>query len=1158
MNTDLMIVSIFLIVTLVIGFYCGRGVTTFRDYAIGRKKMSSFVLTVSLIATTYGGIILNYRLDALYREGFYAFIRYLASAINFYLATRFVIVRMKEFTGHFSVAESMGSIYGLTVRMFSAIFGIMLTTALIASQFKVGLRISTILYPEIEKFPIYSAMFLAGLVILYSTFGGARAVAFTDVYQFFFFGICCPILICAFLYYAKNPLENWRSIQEIPEFNIKKMLVWDEALKCSLTFLLWRSIFPLDPARIQRFYMSSSVYQARKVYRNGAIVRAVLVFVFFSVALALHLGGHKVSTNQNVLDYIIELSYFPGMRGVLITAIIALLMSTADSNLHAASILFANDVLPVLTGKIRDANYTPSLRTVRIASVFIGFISLFVVLQTTNISQLMNKTVHLYGPAVTVPLIMSCFGFRPRSAAVLLTMLTSSAITLYRISYKAQDISQRNVFESLILSMIILFIYHYFLPKLPNTGWVGIKDRSAVELQNQETKYWWTKQMYNFKTLFTRQYRESLFPKKERSFILWGMYFILNTLLALCFIQKDYFNGYIYWYIAVMAIGTILIAYPSFDIYNRKPSYIYFVWPVLLVILLFVSSIQFAKLGNFVPMACALLICHLAASMVFFSLKVSIATLVLSIVLHKFIPPVLPWESLWNTLKWEINLEFIIAGVLSGISITGFGVYKYIRERMDVKLRIIELARSYERRISLEAIYNQVNWHRLDPTHGSDILREIGKMLEEPYQYLYANNQEKLGESVNLFMRKLSEFSNLLLQRAKEERSLKLRKKAIQAIAIKPIIFKAHNDTCNLDESMQLLLRNKTKTTILNVDPDLFERLLTINFLGISTSEQAIEHVVILTIADTSLRYNYVETNDSSENDTLTLTALAFCISTDSNLPNISPLYDITNEVTSVFLPKTEAQLYQAESRQIVQAHGGYVEIIETKNDLTCLYILPVSGEQVMHFKTYDPATLASEIAETPESLIQEKELITLLTAETTLSKETVEKTIAFIKNAHGLIKRKSGEPYYTHLMAVAKILLDVTKDPETILAGLLHDIVEDTPVTLSQIQIMYGNQIAYIVDMVTHYKTNGYRWKLDDKENKNILYECKDIRVIYAKLADRLHNLRTIHFKKPEDQKRIAKETITFYIPWGKSNNVSVWLSEMQHICEKILNIKK
>ncbi|AWN81595.1 GTP pyrophosphokinase [Candidatus Cardinium hertigii] len=139
--------------------------------------------------------------------------------------------------------------------------------------------------------------------------------------------------------------------------------------------------------------------------------------------------------------------------------------------------------------------------------------------------------------------------------------------------------------------------------------------------------------------------------------------------------------------------------------------------------------------------------------------------------------------------------------------------------------------------------------------------------------------------------------------------------------------------------------------------------------------------------------------------------------------------------------------------------------------------------------------------------------------------------------------------------MEVAKLLLEATQDPDTILAGLLHDIVEDTSVTLPQIELMYGNEVTSIVDKITHYNTNGYPWKWDNAAAQNILDACSDILVIQVKLADRLHNMRTLFARKPSDQQRIAQETLAFYIPWGTKHHVpQQWLTEMQQICEKIL----
>ena len=217
--------------------------------------------------------------------------------------------------------------------------------------------------------------------------------------------------------------------------------------------------------------------------------------------------------------------------------------------------------------------------------------------------------------------------------------------------------------------------------------------------------------------------------------------------------------------------------------------------------------------------------------------------------------------------------------------------------------------------------------------------------------------------------------------------------------------------------------------------------------------------------------------------------------------------------------------------------------------------MLPLDGRKVMHLKRYHTDDLFQEVAETFTSLAQEKELIDLLVKETTLEKEKISQTISFIKHIHGVTTRQTGEPYYTHPIEVAKILVDITKDPSTLLAALLHDTLEDSAVTLDQIELLYGTEVAYIVDMVTHYNVHGFRWKLDSVENNLFLQRCKDIRVVQVKLADRLHNLRTLSVRKYEDQVRIAKESLSFYIPWAKQNNLFNWIAEMEDICTKIVS---
>ncbi|WP_339044186.1 sodium:solute symporter family protein [Cardinium endosymbiont of Tipula unca] len=1160
MGIDLVIIVAFLTISLLLGLSHGRKVETFRDYALGRD-LSVFVLTCSLVATMSHAQTLNtIALD--YDDGFPGFFSSVILLFMVYVGAKVFIVRMAEFFGDFSIAESMGKLYGPIARRLTALVILVLLLCSLVTQLKVTLEVVRFSLPDLPNHTGYLLAISTGLImILYAALGGAKSIVMTDILQFLCFGCAFPVIGYLLLRHAKIPFaEGWAHFKQLPQFTDIDHIFSLQVLKRKAMFAVTLLFALFTPLAIQRVYMAKSLQQGQKVIVASVAARAYIFGALFCLAVLLHLGGH-VLNGEGIISYIISLVQSPAVRGILGITVLALLMSSVDSALHLLSVVIVNDLLPpsLFVGKSGD---TKKVQMGRWCILSIGIIGLYSALvYEGDIYILMNKGSSIYVPMVSVPFAMALLGFRVRKAVALVAMVVTGVYGTY-VSYHNAYARYTDapilagLATSVVVSICTLVVCHYIFPQLPHTGWVGIKDRTAVMLQNQETKHWWMQQLHNFKVLFTKQYRKGLLPTKESSFVILGAYFICSTLLALCFIQKDYFFPYIYWYMAVMVIGTILVIYPSFDMYKRKPDFIYLVWPVVLFMLFFVSGIQFAKLGHFSPMVCALLICHLAASMLFFSLKVSIGMLVAALMLHASMLFGTPLGNICSGLlaqglSWELVATALLAGAAAA---TGFGIYRYFQDSANAKDKVIELDRTYERRASLEAIYNQVNWHRLDPTHGSEMLQEMGKMLEKPCQYLYTYKQEKLGEDVNIFMKKLREFSSLLLQRAKEERSLKLNKRAVKSVAIAPIIFKAHSSMRSLDEPMQLLLCNQTKAKSLEVDPDLFERLLSINFLAISKSEQALDAIVYLTIVDTTLRYDYAKATQL-EKSAHVLSALAFCMSTHSKPEIVLPVYDMMNEATPVYLPKAAAQLYQAESRQIVQAHGGYIAATETKDKLTCLYVLPVAGKNVMHFKTYDPTDLGSEIAETPESLAQEKELVTLLTTATTLTKEVVEKTITFIKNAHGLVKRKSGEPYYTHPMAVAKILLEATKDPETILAGLLHDVVEDTPVTLNQIQVMYGPQVAYIVDMVTHYNTNGYRWKLDEDQNRSMLYQCKDIRVVYVKLADRLHNTQTLCFRKPVDQKRIAKETMAFYLPWGKRNNISFWLSDMKHICEEILN---
>ena len=167
-----------------------------------------------------------------------------------------------------------------------------------------------------------------------------------------------------------------------------------------------------------------------------------------------------------------------------------------------------------------------------------------------------------------------------------------------------------------------------------------------------------------------------------------------------------------------------------------------------------------------------------------------------------------------------------------------------------------------------------------------------------------------------------------------------------------------------------------------------------------------------------------------------------------------------------------------------------------------------------------------------------------------------IEKAYELAKKAHGNQCRKSGEPYIVHPLWVAIILANLEMDKETIVAGMLHDVVEDTEVTDGEIEKEFGKEVALLVDGVTKLGQLSYSSDKLEVQAENLrkmfLAMAKDIRVIIIKLADRLHNMRTLQFMTPAKQKEKAKETMDIYAPIAQRLGISKIKTELDDLALK------
>ena len=203
-----------------------------------------------------------------------------------------------------------------------------------------------------------------------------------------------------------------------------------------------------------------------------------------------------------------------------------------------------------------------------------------------------------------------------------------------------------------------------------------------------------------------------------------------------------------------------------------------------------------------------------------------------------------------------------------------------------------------------------------------------------------------------------------------------------------------------------------------------------------------------------------------------------------------------------------------------------------------------------------DPAKVMA--ANRPKFLRQVELIERVAAYDPTLDEALLNRAYVYAMRMHGAQLRASGDPYFAHPIEVAGILTDYKLDTAAIATALLHDTIEDTPATREEIAGKFGDEIATLVEGVTkltRLELQSEYTKQSENLRKFILAISKDIRVLLVKLADRLHNMRTLHFVAPEKRERISRETLEVYAPLARSIGCNRFATELEDLAFSHIN---
>ena len=452
---DFLILLIFLLINVAVGFRIKRKVKDIEDYALGGRNFTTGILTATIVATWLGGNVITSTISKVYNEGIIAML-IMAYNITVPLITALVYIpRMKEFLGKISMGEVMGDLHGTPARIITGVAGIIIGIGIIAIQFKVSATIFSYFFgiPEIWALLISSC-----IVVAYSTFGGVRAVTFTDVVQFYTFGTFIPIL--AFRIWIKIGDNNiiYTTLATTPKFHISQLFdISNPEISSKLILILFVSLIPMiGPVLFQRIAMAKDIKQAKESFLLSALFTGMMTALLCWIAILLFSSNPNINTNK-ILMYIADTYVGVGWKGLIVIGVLALTMSTADSYINSSSVLIFNDIFKPL-GIYKNLN---SLLTVRVFALIIGILGIIIAFYSDNLMQIFFTVCAYYLPIVNVPFILAIFGFRSKGAPVYIGMAAGFITVLYC------QITKCTKLESFIPGMIANFVFflgsHYLM-----------------------------------------------------------------------------------------------------------------------------------------------------------------------------------------------------------------------------------------------------------------------------------------------------------------------------------------------------------------------------------------------------------------------------------------------------------------------------------------------------------------------------------------------------------------------------------------------------------------------------------------------------------------------------------------------------------------------
>ena len=1148
-SADYLIVYAFLLITLVVGLRAGRGIKDIREYALANKSFGTVALVLTFLATEVGGQGAINLAGEIGTTGIIVLFTFLSFSLSYIIQALWIAPKLVHFSQCITMGDIMQTLYGRPSQIIVGVFSF-ITAICCAGAEIIMLGIAT---QSLLGIDARIGIVVGGLLLtFYVVHGGIKAVTTTDVLQFLVLLILLPVLAATALQHAggiKDVLTHIPSIQ----LSIRDHPKFSYYLVLFLSFGVFH-FNNSDPALIQRMLMARSGKQLRQMF----LTLAGLFTVIFLVFMLLGTTGHQLYPTLSAAElvpHMIKTLLPEGLRGLMMAGIIAVVMASADSYLQTAGLTLVHDVLkPLCAYRAIKLN---EIRWVRYTTLLAGLLIIGLGLtHGKNLYGLLFTSLEFATPLLIFPFFTGILGLKPDRRA----FYVSAAVTLSTFIIGKQWIPEAHSHFLPLICVVASGLTFFTVHFVRNRGF------AVVPRGTQDTdKHLWQHHRQDIVTYLRHilptpqrivQYSQKQVEKYSAPYILFGVFCCINYTLPYFMWEHDTPGSYhLMLYLRTLgglACGLLIVRdkWPK-SLLPYLPTF----WHLtLLYCLPFTSTVMFLLTQGSVEW-----LINVALTIMFLIVLVDWLSFVILSALGVALG-FLFYQLAIGPINLDLDFSTGYLLVYQGLFATLIGLLFARRKQLHFDTLATQQERlavdhQETKEDLLEATEEKFRFVNLLKKAGLEQLESVAHLSKEILERSKKESANALTVSLQQLTDQLTPMA-LNMDRFVHRTTGFLLLDGVETVSLDNFLQALQQAL--YDKGYRLTIKVRTQHKTLQCDVEKMKKVI-LNSVSFLHSVAGETESILLGIEDTQLGY---PVDSVSPDHVKKITSLRFAITTAPALPKLAALYMSQMGEKSKIQPDVATDLPLLANERIVRAHYGYSSTIGAGNQLALVYVIPVNVREV---RSQDMDTPQMQLGASwsrandnyPGAKEQEKAFLQAVKERTDADLSLVEKAIHLIKDYHGPVMRKTGEPFYLHPVAVAQIVLDYNTDEATILGALLHDTVEDTPLTLEQVALLLNKEVRNIVQGVTHMESNketNYQVLLSHPENIHRLLGAEDKRVLYVKLADRMHNMRTIGAKSYESQRRTAEETLLFFVPLAKYLDLSEAAEELKHRSFEVL----